>query len=82
VLDLLPHAREEYRERMGHVRLGLEPAVLAEWAREAGWPAPRVVPLPVDPAVEGPALFAATLFAPSDASDGVPPAAPRAAPTV
>jgi ArsR family transcriptional regulator len=60
VVDMLPHDRESYRREMGHQWLGFEPERLAGWLGEAGFAAPRLVPLPPDPDAQGPNLFAAT----------------------
>jgi hypothetical protein len=45
---------------MGHQWLGFDPERLAGWLGEAGFAAPRLVPLPPDPDAQGPNLFAAT----------------------
>lgn len=60
VVDMTPHDRADYRERMGHVWLGFPPAQLTGWLHDAGLTAVRYVDLPVDPRVGGPPLFAAT----------------------
>jgi len=60
LIDLLPHDREEYRRRMGHVWLGFEPRQIETWLRDTGFRNPRLTELPVDPEAKGPALFAAT----------------------
>jgi ArsR family transcriptional regulator len=60
VVEMTPHDRADYRERMGHVWLGFAPAQLADWLADAGLTAVRCVDLPVDPRVAGPPLFAAT----------------------
>ncbi|MBV9879308.1 MAG: metalloregulator ArsR/SmtB family transcription factor [Gemmatirosa sp.] len=60
VVDMLPHDREAYRAEMGHVWLGFESAQIERWLVDAGAETPRVVPLPHDPAVKGPPLFAAS----------------------
>lgn len=59
VLDMLPHDREEYRQKMGHAWLGFAAAQVREWLEGAGCRDARVVPLPADAAARGPALFAA-----------------------
>ena len=56
VVDMQPHAREEYRQEMGHVWLGFPPERLAGWLEAAGFEAVRVVALPVDVGAQGPAL--------------------------
>jgi len=57
VVDMMPHDREEYRQEMGHVWLGIAAARIAEWIGAAGLDAGVYRPLPVDPASRGPALF-------------------------
>ena len=75
VVDMLAHAREEYRHEMGHVWLGFEEAQLAAWLGDAGFASPRVVALPADPQALGPSLFAASAIATQTA-----PATPAATP--
>ncbi len=60
IADMRPHTQERYREQMGHVWLGFDPLELTAWLHDAGFTAVRYVPLPVDPAATGPALFSAT----------------------
>ncbi len=55
--DMLPHDREEYKHQMGHVWLGFAEDQLRRWSGAAGFQGIRVVPLPIDPAAKGPALF-------------------------
>jgi len=57
VCDMLPHDREEYKHQMGHVWLGFAEDQLRRLASAAGFTGIRVVPLPIDPAAKGPALF-------------------------
>ena len=57
VCDMLPHDREEYKHQMGHVWLGFDEDQLRRLASAAGFDGIRVVPLPIDPAAKGPALF-------------------------
>ncbi|MDB4885555.1 MAG: ArsR family transcriptional regulator [Gemmatimonadetes bacterium] len=59
IVDMLPHEREEYRATMGHVWLGFDEAQLASWLADAGFGAPRIVPLPPDAQAKGPGLFTA-----------------------
>ena len=61
--DMRPHAQERFREQMGHVWLGFAEHTLQDWLHEAGFVQPRYVPLPVDPAASGPALFSCTAVA-------------------
>jgi len=60
VIDMLPHAREEYRAEMGHVWLGFGDEQMGAWLAEAGFERARYVPLPADPDAQGPSLFAAS----------------------
>jgi SAM-dependent methyltransferase len=63
ISDMRPHEREEYRQQMGHVWLGFDADTLMTWCEQADFVDMRMVPLPVDPAVQGPALFALTATA-------------------
>jgi len=77
ISDMRPHAREDYRQQMGHVWLGFDRETLMAWCEQADFIGMRVVPLPVDPAVQGPALFALTATArpdvhPAGALPGLP----------
>jgi ArsR family transcriptional regulator len=60
VVDMTPHDREEYRQRMGHVWQGFSAEQLEGWTAAAGLGEFRYVPLPADPEAKGPALFAAS----------------------
>ncbi len=60
VVDMMPHDREEYRQRMGHLWQGFPREQLAQWFEEAGFWAFRYHPLPADPDATGPVLFAAS----------------------
>jgi ArsR family transcriptional regulator len=60
VVDMQPHDRHEYRERMGHVWLGFSPKQLSGWLEHAGFERIRIAPLPPDREARGPALFAAS----------------------
>jgi ubiquinone/menaquinone biosynthesis C-methylase UbiE/DNA-binding transcriptional ArsR family regulator len=60
VVDMLPHDRSEYRDRMGHVWQGFSESQLNEWVAGAGLGAAKYHPLPVDPQATGPALFVAS----------------------
>jgi ArsR family transcriptional regulator len=55
--DMLPHDHEEYKQQMGHVWLGFGDDHLRRLLGGAGFHDIRIVPLPVDPAAKGPALF-------------------------
>ena len=60
VVDMMPHEREEYRERMGHVWQGFSADAIGGWMEEAGLQGFRYHTLPPDPDAKGPTLFAAT----------------------
>ena len=60
MVDMLPHDREEYRQQMGHVWLGLGEDQLRRMLTAAGMSQIRVVPMSVDPDAKGPALFVCT----------------------
>lgn len=60
VVDMTPHAREEYRQTMGHVWLGFSGEQLGAWLDAAGFESTRYRPLAPDPQAKGPGLFAAT----------------------
>jgi SAM-dependent methyltransferase len=66
LVDLVPHDREEYRQRMGHVWLGFGAEQLAGWAEAAGMEGFRHLLLPLDPEAKGPRLFAATARTPKE----------------
>lgn len=67
IVDMTPHDRTEYRQRMGHAWLGFGAEQLAGWLTAAGFAGARYLPLPADPAAQGPALFACTARVPVDA---------------
>lgn len=60
IVDMLPHDRAEYRQRMGHVWQGFSGEQMAGWLRDAGLGEVRVQPLASDPDAKGPALFVAS----------------------
>jgi ArsR family transcriptional regulator len=60
ILDMLPHEREEYRQTMGHVWLGISEKQMQQWLREAQFKTVRWQPLPPDSKTKGPGLFVAT----------------------
>ncbi len=60
LVDMLPHDRQEYQQQMGHVWLGFSEEQLARMVGASGLRLRGVSPLPVDPSVRGPGLFAAT----------------------
>jgi ArsR family transcriptional regulator len=59
VVDMQPHDRVEYQQRMGHVWLGFSEKQIARALAGAGFDDARIRPLPVDSDAMGPALFAA-----------------------
>ncbi len=74
VVDMAAHAREEYRERMGHVWLGFPAEQLERWLADAGFGNVRVRRLRSDPDAKGPLLQAATgvySARPGDGSDAL-----------
>jgi ArsR family transcriptional regulator len=60
IADMLAHDREEYRQQMGHVWLGFTEDHTRRLLDAAGFERIRIVPLPVNAAAKGPALFVAT----------------------
>lgn len=60
VVDMLPHDRESYRQQMGHVWLGFAEEHVQRMLAESRFEQIRIVPLPADPKVKGPALFVST----------------------
>jgi ubiquinone/menaquinone biosynthesis C-methylase UbiE len=59
IVDMMPHDREEFREKMGHVWLGFSAEQLEGWLAGEGFTSLRYRPLPADPGARGPTLFAA-----------------------
>lgn len=59
IVDLLPHARLEYRSELGQVWLGFSHEQLERWASQAGFKRFEMRPLPRDHARKGEALFVA-----------------------
>lgn len=60
IVDLLRHAREDFRRQMGQVCLGFEPDELKALLMEAGFASARCDALPPDPQAKGPALLLAS----------------------
>ena len=60
VADMRAHAKEEYRQQMGHVWLGFDEQTMCTLLQGAGFSGVRYVPMPVDALATGPALFTAT----------------------
>lgn len=69
IVDLQPHAREDYRNHMGHLWLGFSEAQLEEWLGQAGLDGLRYVALASDPASKGPPLFACNATVPTTLSN-------------
>jgi ubiquinone/menaquinone biosynthesis C-methylase UbiE/DNA-binding transcriptional ArsR family regulator len=67
VVDMRPHARDGYREEMGHLWPGFEPERLRAWLEDAGLGAVTLRPLAPDPEAKGPLLFVASARAPAEA---------------
>jgi ArsR family transcriptional regulator len=64
VMDMTPHARDEYRQTMGHVWQGFDAEQINAWAAEAAFERVRYRSLPPDAQAKGPGLFAATMRRP------------------
>jgi ArsR family transcriptional regulator len=60
VVDMMPHDREQYRRRMGHVWLGFSEETIHGMIRESGLSDARMRALPPDANAKGPGLFVAT----------------------
>ena len=63
IVDLLPHDREDLRQRMGQVWPGFAREQIEEWTMGAGFTRLRYQPLPPDPNAKGPMIFAASATA-------------------
>jgi len=59
VCDLMPHERQEYRQTLGHQRLGTGAQELERWMETASLAMGRYAPLPLAPDAKGPRLFTA-----------------------
>ena len=64
VVDMAPHEREEYRQRMGHVWLGFSEEQMRRLLEQSGLVLRRLTPLAPDPDSRGPTLFTAAAIAP------------------
>jgi ubiquinone/menaquinone biosynthesis C-methylase UbiE len=64
VVDMTPHAHDEYRQTMGHVWQGFAPDQIVAWGSEAGLERVRYRSLPPESQAKGPGLFAATMRRP------------------
>jgi ArsR family transcriptional regulator len=60
IVDMLPHDREAYKQRMGHVWLGFSEKHVRKIVGANGFDEVTVVPLPPDSKAKGPGLFVAT----------------------
>ncbi len=82
VVDMVPHDRSDYRERMGHQWLGFDRSVIEGWLAEAGFTAVRWRLLPQDAEAKGPALFAVSAKAGRfESGEPAPPANRALSPT-
>jgi ArsR family transcriptional regulator len=57
VIDLLPHDRDDFRQKMGQQVLGFELEDVRQMMADAGLAVNRAMPLPPEPEVKGPAMF-------------------------
>ena len=71
IVDMTPHEREEYRQRMGHVWLGFAEEQMQRLLGQAGFDRILIHALPPEDAARGPALFAASA---AKATDNLQPA--------
>jgi ArsR family transcriptional regulator len=60
LVDMLPHDRESYRHRMGHVWLGFSEEQMSRLLAETGFEDVKVVAVPADSRAKGPGLFVAS----------------------
>ena len=60
LVDMLPHDRESYRQKMGHIWLGFSTGQIEALLSDAGFENIRVVPLGPDIRAKGPDLFVAS----------------------
>jgi len=59
IVDMCPHGRDDFKERMGHVWQGFPSDRMKSWLSEAGFSNVRYVNLPADADAKGPSLFVA-----------------------
>lgn len=64
VTDLMPHERAEYRQTMGHQRLGVTESDMQRCMADAGLTTARYVALPLATEARGPRLFTAAASKP------------------
>jgi ubiquinone/menaquinone biosynthesis C-methylase UbiE len=60
IVDMLPHDRAEYRQKMGHIWMGFDNKQINNYLEAAELRPMLYHPLPPDTMTKGPALFAAT----------------------
>ena len=60
IVDMAAHQREEFRDQMGHRRLGISADEMTGMLEESGFTEARVSALPAHPNARGPSLFVAT----------------------
>lgn len=70
VVDMTPHARDEYRQTMGHLWQGFSSEQMSGWLTEAGLEPGRYRVLPADPRAMGPAVFSLTARRPEKQGKG------------
>jgi ArsR family transcriptional regulator len=70
VVDMTPHAREEYRQTMGHLWQGFSSEQMRGWLAEAELEAGRYRVLPADARARGPGLFSLTARRPQSQKEG------------
>ncbi len=68
IVDMMPHAHEDLKQRMGHVWQGFSSDDLTRWTHLTSLGGVRYHPLPADSAAKGPTLFAASARLPASAS--------------
>jgi ArsR family transcriptional regulator len=60
VVDMQPHDREDYRQRMGHVWLGFSDDQMRRYLAQTGFDRVSLHSLPPSQEAKGPTLFAAS----------------------
>jgi ArsR family transcriptional regulator len=65
IVDMAPHDREEYRQRMGHIWLGFSAEQMQRLLAQAGFERIAIHALAPGADAKGPGLFAATAVSPS-----------------
>lgn len=69
VVDMTPHARDDYRQTMGHLWQGFTREQIEGWLADAGLMASRHRVLPADPRAKGPGLFSQTARRPATSGE-------------